>query len=172
MKEYKCKKCGLTYNTKGNPKCPYCGKKRPPKGIIFAIIIVVVALVSYYIITNSGIINSRTQYVDGLKIEIKDITIEKNDITKDKLKVILDITNTNIDKNSQFISFKTYIDDYEEKSESIIISELLSGKKTNDEITIYLENEDWKKIEIYYTTDYENYNLFYTITPNDIKQTQ
>ena len=75
MKEYRCKKCGLTYNTKGNPKCPYCGKKRAPQGIIFAIIIIVAALAGYYIITNSGIINNRTKYIDGLKIEIKDITI-------------------------------------------------------------------------------------------------
>lgn len=169
MKEYRCKKCGLTYNTKGNPKCPYCGKKRAPQGIIFAIIIIVAALAGYYIITNSGIINNRTKYIDGLKIEIKDITIERNQVTGDKLKISLDITNTSIDKNTQLISFKTYVDDYEKKSESLVVSELLSGKKTNDEITMYLENEDWEKIEIYYTTNYNNYELFYTITHNDIK---
>lgn len=169
MKKYRCKKCGLTYNTKGNPKCPYCGKKRTPKGIIFAIIIIIAALAGYYIITNNGIINNRTKYIDGLKIEIKDITIERNQVTGDKLKISLDITNTSIDKNTQLISFKTYVDDYEEKSESLVVSELLSGKKTNDEITMYLENEDWEKIEIYYTTNYENYEMFYTITHNDIK---
>lgn len=102
-------------------------------------------MAGYYIITNSGIINNRTKYIDGLKIEIKDITIERNQVTGDKLKISLDITNTSIDKNTQLISFKTYVDDYEEKSESLVVSELLSGKKTNDEITMYLENEDWEK---------------------------
>lgn len=170
MKEYRCKKCGLTYNTKGNSKCPYCGKKRPPIGIIFILIIIIAALTGYYFIANNGIINKRTIYIDGLKIEIQDIKIEKMELINDRMTVSLEVTNTSADKKAAFISFKTYIDDYESGSDGLIISELLSGKKTTEKINIYLDNEDWQKIEIFYTTDYETYEPFYTITHNDIKE--
>ena len=170
MKEYKCKKCGLTYDRK-NKACPYCKKPRPKTGLIFILVIIVAALTGYYIYTNTGIFNNRTKYIDGFKIEIQSITLTQNDLIGDKLTISLEVTNTSTDKNTAFISFKTYVDDYEQSSDGVIISDLLSGKKTNNEITMYLSNKDWKKIELYYTTDYETYEPFYTITPNDIDET-
>ena len=131
MKEYKCKKCGLTYDRKYKA-CPYCKKPRPKTGLIFILVIIVAALTGYYIYTNTGIFNNRTKYIDGFKVEIQSITLTQNDLIGDKLTISLEVTNTSTDKNTAFISFKTYVDDYEQSSDGVIISDLLSGKKTNN----------------------------------------
>lgn len=172
MKDIKCKKCGLTYDRKYKA-CPYCKKKRPKTGLfIFIIILIVIAGTAIFYINNGYGLNTRVKVLNDLKIEIKDINLIEEPVLNDRIKIDFDITNIGNKPKSEMIAFTAYQNNYEQGTDSIIISDLLSGKITTEQIYINLTDDEWEKIEIFCSTDYENYEKLYTITKDDIKETQ
>lgn len=177
MKEYKCKKCGLTYDRKYKA-CPYCKKPRPKTGlVIFLIILILGAVGAFYYTNNGNPLNSKVKYLDGLKLEITSIEDVKGSLLNyNYIDCNIDITNTTTTDKTLTCSIKAYVDDYETSVDwffsntSLYTESLVAGKKISKSISIDVDNPDWKKIELFYSLDDENYQRLYTITHNDITE--
>lgn len=177
MKEYKCKKCGLTYDRKYKA-CPYCKKPRPKTGLIVLLIILIIAAVGAYCYTNNfNPLNSKVKNIDGLKFEITSVSDVKGSLLNyNYIECNIDITNTSTEDKNFDCSVKAYVDDYETSVDwffsntSIYTDSLVAGKKITKSVDISVDNSDWQKIELFYSLDNENYQKLYTITHNDITE--
>lgn len=172
-KEIKCKKCGLTYSKK-NRECPYCHKKRTKTYPI--IIIAIIAVAVGVLIACGNLLNPKVKYIDGLKIELTNVTENAgiSNITGNCIITLdLELTNTSSTEKSIDFDFVTYADDYLIENSWLFggrimgVDGLIAGKKYSHQITIN-PNADWKKIEIYYkdsnNKNKDSYEKLFVIT--------
>ena len=117
------------------------------------------------------------KYLDGLKLEITSIEDVKGSLLNyNYIDCNIDITNTTTTDKTLTCSIKAYVDDYETSVDwffsntSLYTESLVAGKKISKSISIDVDKSDWKKIELFYSLDDENYQKLYTITHNDITE--
>lgn len=192
-KEYKCKKCGLKYNSKYHT-CPYCKKKRfNPTGIIIALV-AVIAIGSIFVLKGDEIIatvsdittTKSVESIDGIKFKILEKNITKTDSGKE-IKITFEAENTNNYDIQLDYELSAYVDEYltEMSSESITniwsifswkkgdLTEVIAAKK-KCKYTTYIElPEEWNEIEIYckkaFILDEENQNILVMTIKNNEK---
>ncbi len=177
MKEIRCKKCNLTYNKK-EKQCPYCKTKKPNKGIlIFILLLLIISAIIVYAYSKgmiNNIQNSTIAYIDGIKIELTDVKPLKDPYTNEfdasQINCYFDVTNVSNEEINISYEIIAYADDYKVSTSWLSygrISEydLTAGKKTKQGITVTTDNKDWQIIELYYSkstllSDEEHKKLF------------
>lgn len=190
-KEYKCKKCGLKYNSKYHI-CPYCKQKRfNPTGIIIALV-AVIAIGSIFVLKGDEIIatisdittNKSIESIDGIKFTVLEKNITKTESGKE-IKITFEAENTNNYDVRLNYELSAYVDEYltEMSSNSITniwsifswdtgdLTDIIAANKKCKYTTYIKLTEEWNKIEIYCinTLNEENQNILVMKIKNDDK---
>lgn len=158
MKKVKCKKCKLTYD-KDIYECPYCHTKRfNIKPVIMLLLVIAVIGVILYKYNILSFLNNGKIYIDDFSVQTA--IIEDYDNILKNIEIDMLFTNENINAIEIDNKIAIYIDDvlYDQ---TYAYATIEPNKKYQEKDYIFIKNEEWKKLEVYYySKDEKNYKKY------------